>query len=89
MWGDSEIDELLCILNIIPDTIPCGLAKLVRRPCREVHLGFNQSPKCLLNVQQVFVQRRRFISDDSVYPEPELPKSRHSVKKTTSERYST
>jgi hypothetical protein len=35
-WGDPEVDELLCILEIIPDTIPCGLAKLVRKPCREV-----------------------------------------------------
>jgi hypothetical protein len=40
-WGDAEIDELLCILEIIPDTIPCGLAKLVRRPCREVCRGSN------------------------------------------------
>ena len=35
-WGDPEIEELLCILEIIPDTVPCGLAKLVRKPCREV-----------------------------------------------------
>ncbi|KAH9954772.1 hypothetical protein BC827DRAFT_1241027 [Russula dissimulans] len=35
-WRDSELDELRCILEIIPDTVPCGLAKLVRRPCREV-----------------------------------------------------
>ena len=42
VWGDPEIKELSCILDIIPDTIPCGLAKLVRRPCREVHLDSNQ-----------------------------------------------
>lgn len=69
MWEDPVIDELRCILDIIPDTIPCGLATLVRRPCREVHFGSNQSPNCLLNVQQVFVQRRRYIPDDGVYPE--------------------
>ncbi|KAH9988149.1 hypothetical protein BJV77DRAFT_1023147 [Russula vinacea] len=51
-WGSSEVDELRCILEIIPDTIPCGLAKLVRRPCREV-----------------FIERRRFIPDEKVYPE--------------------
>ncbi|KAF8466499.1 hypothetical protein DFH94DRAFT_781237 [Russula ochroleuca] len=37
-WGSSEVDELRCILEIMPDTIPCGLAKLVRRPCREVFI---------------------------------------------------
>ncbi|KAF8488924.1 hypothetical protein F5888DRAFT_1909582 [Russula emetica] len=37
-WESSEVDELRCILEIIPDTIPCGLAKLVRRPCREVFI---------------------------------------------------
>ncbi|KAI0297413.1 hypothetical protein BC826DRAFT_165885 [Russula brevipes] len=52
VWEDAEVDELRCVLEIIPDTIPCGLAKLVRRPCREV-----------------FVHRRRLISDDRIYPE--------------------
>ncbi|KAH9974853.1 hypothetical protein BJV74DRAFT_183098 [Russula compacta] len=51
-WGEPEVDELRCILEIIPDTVPCGLAKLVRRPCREV-----------------FMQRRRLIPDDKIYPE--------------------
>ncbi|KAI0253462.1 hypothetical protein BJV78DRAFT_211135 [Lactifluus subvellereus] len=51
-WGDPEIDELSCILEIIPDTVPCGLAKLVRKPC-----------------QEVFIQRRRLIPDDKIYPE--------------------
>ncbi|KAI0302826.1 hypothetical protein B0F90DRAFT_1667436 [Multifurca ochricompacta] len=44
-WSDSDIDELRCILEIIPDTTPCGLAKLV------------------------FIQRRRLIPDDRIYPE--------------------
>ena len=35
-WVEPDIDELQCILEIIPDTLPCGLAKLVRKPCREV-----------------------------------------------------
>jgi hypothetical protein len=35
-WVEPDIDELRCILEIIPDTLPCGLAKLVRKPCREV-----------------------------------------------------
>ena len=35
-WLEPDIDELECILEIIPDTLPCGLAKLVRKPCREV-----------------------------------------------------
>ena len=35
-WAEPDIDELQCILEIIPDTVPCGLAKLVRKPCREV-----------------------------------------------------
>ncbi|KAI0280120.1 hypothetical protein BGY98DRAFT_965749 [Russula aff. rugulosa BPL654] len=51
-WESSEVDELRCILEIIPDTVPCGLAKLVRRPCREV-----------------FIERRRFIPDEKIYPE--------------------
>lgn len=51
-WESSEVDELRCILEIIPDTTPCGLAKLVRRPCREV-----------------FIERRRFIPDEKIYPE--------------------
>jgi hypothetical protein len=69
VWEDPEIDELRCILDIIPDTVPCGLAKLVRKPCREVYFGSNQLPNCLLNVQQVLFQRRRYIPDDGVYPE--------------------
>ncbi|KAH9965545.1 hypothetical protein BGW80DRAFT_756075 [Lactifluus volemus] len=52
LWGDPDVDELLCILEIIPDTLPCGLAKLVRKPCREV-----------------WIQRRRLIPDDRIYPE--------------------
>jgi hypothetical protein len=35
-WVEPDIDELRCILEIIPDTLPCGLAKLARKPCREV-----------------------------------------------------
>ncbi|KAI0259724.1 hypothetical protein BC834DRAFT_604325 [Gloeopeniophorella convolvens] len=35
-WEEPDVDELSCILEIMPDTVPCGLAKLVRRPCREV-----------------------------------------------------
>ncbi|KAI9462879.1 hypothetical protein BJY52DRAFT_1255768 [Lactarius psammicola] len=51
-WVEPDIDELRCILEIIPDTTPCGLAILVRKPCREV-----------------YIQRRRLIPDDKVYPE--------------------
>jgi histone-lysine N-methyltransferase EZH2 len=60
-WVEQDIDELRCILEIIPDTLPCGLAKLVRKPCREV-----------------YIQRRRLIPDDTVYPES--AKARSSTK---------
>ncbi|KAH9164584.1 hypothetical protein EDB89DRAFT_2016838 [Lactarius sanguifluus] len=52
-WVESDVDDLQCTLEVIPDTIPCGLAILVRKPCREV-----------------YIQRRRLIPDDKVYPEP-------------------
>ncbi|KAI9444046.1 hypothetical protein H4582DRAFT_2095391 [Lactarius indigo] len=37
-WMESDVDELQCILEVIPDTLPCGLAILVRKPCREVYV---------------------------------------------------
>ncbi|KAH9025966.1 hypothetical protein EDB85DRAFT_1981141 [Lactarius pseudohatsudake] len=37
-WVESDIDELQCVLEVIPDTLPCGLAILVRKPCREVYI---------------------------------------------------
>jgi hypothetical protein len=69
-WGEPDIDELQCILGIIPDTIPCGLAKLVRKPCREVL----RATPCVylpysLNTKQVYIQRRQLIPDDRVYAE--------------------
>ncbi|KAH9059795.1 hypothetical protein EDB87DRAFT_1562822 [Lactarius vividus] len=37
-WVKSDEDDLRCILEVIPDTLPCGLAILVRKPCREVYI---------------------------------------------------
>lgn len=37
-WEDWDWEEFRTILEIAPDTPPCQLAVLCRKPCREVRL---------------------------------------------------
>ncbi|KAI9444047.1 hypothetical protein H4582DRAFT_2190030 [Lactarius indigo] len=69
-WVESDIDDLQCILEVIPDTLPCGLAILVRKPCREVLYASAIEFSVLIECQKVYIQRQRLIPDDKVYPEP-------------------
>lgn len=37
-WEEWDWEEFKTILEIAPDTLPCQLAVLCRKPCREVRL---------------------------------------------------
>ena len=82
---ELDIDELKCILEIIPDTLPCGLAKLVRNPCREVLCATKTIFfSCSLNAKKVYIQRQRLIPDDRVYAEPAKAKPSAKITYCTS-----
>ncbi|KAF9521962.1 hypothetical protein CPB83DRAFT_152007 [Crepidotus variabilis] len=36
-WDSNDIELLHCILKFSPDILPCDLAMICRKPCREVH----------------------------------------------------
>lgn len=43
-WDESELRALEGILNITPDLLPCDLAVLCRKPCREASRALGLSP---------------------------------------------
>lgn len=38
-WEDWDWEEFKTILEIAPDSLPCRLAALCRKPCREVRFN--------------------------------------------------
>ncbi|KAH9059794.1 hypothetical protein EDB87DRAFT_1809770 [Lactarius vividus] len=70
-WMESDVDDLQCILEVIPDTLPCGLAILVRKPCREVYIQRQR----LIPDDKVYPESAQALSSDKIAYVDEKEKS--------------
>ena len=54
-------------MKLAPDTLPCDLAVICRKPCFEVSIQIHIIPKVLfLCIEQMFIQRLNTFSDEEI-----------------------
>ncbi|KAK1227020.1 hypothetical protein PQX77_009982 [Marasmius sp. AFHP31] len=65
-WTAEELEALTLSLRFSPDTTPCDLAIICRKPCYEVRCSHRLLGALRLRLEQVFRWRKRLISDNTI-----------------------